>query len=91
MSESGKGRDHNPWGYSVWLAGGGVKPGMAFGATDEIGLRAVENKVHVRNFHATLLHLLGIDPKRLSFYHNGLDERLIGPTDDVGVENSSIE
>lgn len=85
MSESGKGRDHNPWGYSVWLAGGGVKPGMAFGATDEIGLRAVENKVHIKNFHATLLHLLGIDHERLSFYHNGLDERLIGPTENVEI------
>ncbi len=85
MSESGKGRDHNPWGYSIWLAGGGVKTGLAFGATDEIGLRAAEKPVHIRNFHATLLHLLGIDPKALSFYHNGLDERLIGPTDDVDV------
>ncbi len=85
MSESGKGRDHNPWGYSLWLAGGGVKAGMAFGATDPIGLRAVESPVHVRNFHATLLHLLGIDHERLAYYHNGLDERLIGPTDDVEI------
>jgi hypothetical protein len=85
MSESGKGRDHNPWGYSVWLAGGGVKPGMAYGATDAVGLRAAEQPVHVRNFHATLLHLLGIDHEELSFHHNGLDERLIGPTDDVEV------
>lgn len=85
MSESGTGRDHNPWGYCCWLAGGGVKAGYAHGATDEIGLRAVENKVHVRSFHATILHLLGIDPNALSFYHNGLDERLIGPTDDVEV------
>lgn len=85
MSESGKGRDHNPWGYSVWLAGGGVKPGVAYGATDEVGLRAAEKPVHIRNFHATLLHLLGIDHEALSFHHNGLDERLIGPTDDVEV------
>jgi hypothetical protein len=85
MSESGKGRDHNPWGYSVWLAGGGVKPGIAYGATDEVGLRAAEQPVHIRNFHATLLHLLGIDHEALSFHHNGLDERLIGPTDDVEV------
>ncbi len=85
MSESGKGRDHNPWGYSVWLSGGAVKGGMAYGATDEIGLRAVEKPVHVRNFHATLLYLLGIDPHEFSFYHNGLDERLIGPTDDVEI------
>ncbi len=85
MSESGKGRDHNPWGYSIWLAGGGVKAGMAYGGTDPIGLRAVENAVHIRNFHATLLHLLGIDHEGLSFYHNGLEERLIGPTDDVEI------
>jgi uncharacterized protein DUF1501 len=85
MSEQGKGRDHNPWGYSVWLAGGGVKGGMAYGATDAVGLRAAENPVHIRNFHATLLHLLGLDPNSLSFFHNGLDERLIGPTDDVEV------
>ena len=85
MSEQGKGRDHNPWGYSVWLAGGGVKPGIAYGATDAVGLRAAEQPVHVRNFHATLLHLLGLDHEALTFFHNGLDERLIGPTDDVEV------
>jgi len=85
MSEQGTGRDHNPWGYSVWLAGGGVKPGMAYGATDDVGLRAAEKPVHIRNFHATLLHLLGLDPKVLSYFHNGLNERLIGPTDDVQV------
>jgi hypothetical protein len=85
MSESGDGRDHNPWGYSLWLAGGGIRGGMAYGATDSIGLRAVENRVHIRNFHATLLHLLGVDHERLSYYHNGLDERLIGPTDDVEI------
>lgn len=85
MSEQGKGRDHNPWGYTIWLAGGGVKPGIAYGATDAVGLRAAENPVHIRNFHATLLHLLGIDPEALSYFHNGLDERLIGPTDDVEI------
>jgi hypothetical protein len=80
MSEQGQGRDHNPWGYSVWLAGAGVKAGFAYGATDPIGLRAAENRVSVRNFHATLLHLLGLDNHRLSVFHNGLDERLTGPT-----------
>ncbi len=85
MSESGTGRDHNPWGYSVWLAGGGIRGGIAYGATDEVGLRAVEKPVHIRNFHATLLHLLGLDPEALTYYHNGLDERLIGPTDDVEI------
>src|SRR5947208_10146965 len=90
MSEQGKGRDHNPWGYTVWLAGGGVKPGIAYGATDPIGLRAAENPVHIRNFHATLLYLLGLDPQALSYFHNGLDERLIGPTDDVNVVNGIL-
>ncbi|HEY4262889.1 MAG TPA: DUF1501 domain-containing protein, partial [Schlesneria sp.] len=85
MSEQGTGRDHNPWGYSVWLAGGGVKAGMAYGATDEVGLRATEKPVHVRSFHATLLHLLGLDPHSLSYFHNGLNERLIGPSDDVEI------
>jgi hypothetical protein len=79
MSEQGKGRDHNPWGYSVWLAGGGVKPGIAYGSTDPVGLRAAENPVHIRDFHATILHLLGLDPLSLSVFHNGLDERLVGP------------
>ncbi len=85
MSEQGQGRDHNPWGYTIWLAGGGVKPGMAYGATDAVGLRAAENPVHIRNFHATLLHLLGLDHEALSYFHNGLNERLIGPTDDVEI------
>ncbi len=85
MSESGTGRDHNPWGYGCWLAGGGVKAGHVHGSTDEIGLRAAESPVHIRNFHATLLHLLGIDHEDLSFLHNGLEERLIGPTDDIEV------
>ncbi|MEZ6137151.1 MAG: DUF1501 domain-containing protein [Pirellulaceae bacterium] len=85
MSESGTGRDHNPWGYSVWLAGGAVRGGLAYGATDAIGLRAVEQTVHVRDLHATLLHVLGLDPYALSYYHNGLDERLIGPTEDARV------
>lgn len=79
MSEQGKGRDHNPWGYSVWLAGAGIAGGRAYGATDEIGLRAATDKVHVHDFHATLLHLLGLDHYRLTYYHNGLDKRLTGP------------
>jgi hypothetical protein len=76
MSEQGKGRDHNPWGYTAWLAGGGTKPGFTYGATDPIGLRAAENKVHIRDFHATLLHLLGIDHTRLSVLRHGLEEKL---------------
>ena len=81
MSEQGKGRDHNPWGYSGWLAGAGIRGGRAYGATDAIGLRAVENTVHVNNLHATLLHVMGLDNSDLTYYHNGLDERLTGPAE----------
>jgi hypothetical protein len=63
---SGSGRDHNPLGFTVWLAGGGIRGGAAYGATDELGLRAVENPVHIRDIHATILHLLGIDPARIA-------------------------
>jgi uncharacterized protein (DUF1501 family) len=80
MSESGKGRDHNPWGYCCWLAGAGVRGGYAHGATDAVGLRAAENKVHVSDFHATLLHALGLDSGRLTWFHNGLEEKLVGQT-----------
>lgn len=72
----GEGRDHNQYGFSVWLAGAGLKPGLAYGATDEIGMKAVENPVHWHDFHATVLHLLGIDHERLTFYHNGIRRRL---------------
>jgi uncharacterized protein (DUF1501 family) len=81
MSEQGTGRDHNPWGYSVWLAGAKIRGGRAHGSTDAIGLRAAEDKVHVRDFHATLLHLLGLDHENLSVFHNGLSERLTGPSE----------
>ncbi|MSR58746.1 MAG: DUF1501 domain-containing protein [Planctomycetaceae bacterium] len=76
MSEQGVGRDHNPWGYSVVLAGAGVRGGFAYGATDDVGLRAAVNKVHVHDLHATLLHLLGLDHEALTWFHNGRDERL---------------
>jgi uncharacterized protein (DUF1501 family) len=76
MSEQGTGRDHNPWGYSVWLAGAGVRGGTAYGATDAVGLRAAENKVHVHDLHATILHLLGLDHELLTYFHNGREERL---------------
>ena len=65
MSEQGKGRDHNPWGYTVWLAGGGVKGGTIYGATDDYGYYAVENKMEMYDLHATMLHLLGMDHKKL--------------------------
>ena len=76
MSQGGKGRDHNPYGYTMWLAGGGVKGGQAVGATDEFGLRAVKEKISVNDFHATILHLLGLDHEKLTYLHNGRDERL---------------
>ncbi len=82
MSEKGVGRDHNPWGYSTIMFGAGVKHGHVHGATDDFGLRAVEDKVHVHDLHATILHLLGMDHERLTFRHNGRDERL---TDVAGV------
>jgi hypothetical protein len=72
----GKGRDHNQFGFSVWMAGAGLKPGIAYGSTDEIGMTAVENRVHWHDFHATVLHLLGIDHEELTFYHNGIRRRL---------------
>jgi membrane-anchored protein YejM (alkaline phosphatase superfamily) len=72
----GKGRDHNQNGFSVWLAGAGLKHGIAYGATDEIGWKAVENRTHWHDFHATVLHLLGIDHERLTYYHNGIKRRL---------------
>lgn len=76
MNEKGAGRDHNPWGYSMVLAGAGVRSGYAYGATDAIGLRAEKDPVHVHDFHATLLHILGIDHERLTYFHNGRDHRL---------------
>ena len=70
------GRDHNPEGFTVWLAGGGVKPGFRYGATDDYGWYATENKVHLHDLHATILHLLGLDHERLTFRHAGRDFRL---------------
>ncbi len=70
------GRNHNPYGFSMWLAGGGVRGGTVFGATDELGFAAVENPVHVHDLHATILHLMGLDHTRLTYFHQGRDERL---------------
>jgi hypothetical protein len=72
------GRDHNPHGFSMWLAGAGVKGGQAIGATDELGFKAEEDRCHVSDFHATILHLLGLDHKRLTYFYQGLDQRLTG-------------
>ena len=62
----------------MWMAGGGIKGGIAVGKTDELGSRAVEDRLHVRNLHATVLNQLGLDPNRLSYFFNGLDQRLVG-------------
>lgn len=74
----GTGRDHNAYGFTMWIAGGGVPGGVSVGSTDELGSRAVEDPYHVKNLHATILHQLGLNPNRLSFFYNGLDQRLIG-------------
>jgi uncharacterized protein (DUF1501 family) len=76
MSEGTDGRDHNPYGFSMFLAGGGIKPGVTVGATDEFGLKGIEDKVHVHDLHATILHLMGVDHKKLTFFRDGRDERL---------------
>ncbi len=81
MTEGTSGRDHNPHGFTMWLAGGGVKGGQVIGATDAVGLRAAEDKTHVHDVHATILHLLGLNHKHLTFRHNGRNERL---TDTAG-------
>jgi uncharacterized protein (DUF1501 family) len=78
ISQSKNGRDHNRQGFTVWLAGGGVKAGHVHGATDEFGYAAVQDRVSVPDFHATVLHLLGLDFEQLSFDRNGLEERLTG-------------
>jgi len=76
--EKNAGRDHGPTGFTVWMGGGGVKGGTVHGATDELGYKAVENRVSVHDFHATILHLLGLDFGRLTYNHHGLNEKLTG-------------
>ena len=70
------GRNHNPYGFCMWMAGGGVKGGMSYGETDEFGFQAVVNKTHVHDIHATILHLMGIDHEDLSYFHQGRQETL---------------
>jgi hypothetical protein len=74
--KNGTGRDHNPGGFTTWLAGGGVKPGLSFGATDDFGAAAVTDKVHMHDLHATILHLLGLDHEKLTFQYAGRPFRL---------------
>jgi len=76
--ETGTGRDHNSYGFTMWMAGGGVKGGVSVGQTDELGSMAVENRYHVKHLHATILSLLGLDPNELTFFFGGLDHKLVG-------------
>ncbi len=79
------GRDHHPYGFTIWMAGGGIKAGLNYGETDEIGYYAVTNKVTPRDVQATVLHQLGLDPFRLSYAYQGLNQRLVGPTEEGRV------
>ena len=76
--ERGTGRDHNAYGFTMWMAGGGVKGGVSVGQTDELGSKAVENPYQVKHLHATMLNQLGFDPNRLSFFYGGLNQKLVG-------------
>ena len=84
------GRDHHPHAFTAWLAGGGAKAGATIGQTDELGYRPVGDKFSVRDLQATILHLLGLDPHRLSFRYQGLGQRLIGPTDEARVRKELL-
>ena len=74
----GTGRDHNSYGFTMWLAGGGIKGGVSIGKTDDLGSAAIEDRYHVKHLHATILHQLGLDPNRLTYFYNGLDQKLVG-------------
>ncbi|MDB4409138.1 DUF1501 domain-containing protein, partial [Akkermansiaceae bacterium] len=74
----GTGRDHNSAGFTMWMAGGGIKGGISVGQTDELGSAAVERPLEVKELHATILHQMGLDPNDLSYHHAGLDEKLVG-------------
>jgi Protein of unknown function (DUF1501) len=75
---AGTGRDHNAYGFTMWVAGGGIKGGVSVGETDELGSNAVTNRFHVKNLHATILNQMGLDPNKLSYFYNGLDQKLVG-------------
>jgi hypothetical protein len=76
--EKGTGRDHNAYGFTTWMAGGGVKGGISYGTTDELGSQAVEDRCHVKRMHATILNQMGLDPNRLTYFYGGLDQKLVG-------------
>ena len=85
--QGSKGRDHNPYGFTTWMAGGGVRGGQVVGATDELGFRAVEDRVSINDLHATILSLLGLDHEELTYLFEGRDRRLT----DVGGEGDLSE
>jgi hypothetical protein len=87
MSEQGDGRDHNPTGFTMWMAGAGLPGGRTVGATDDLGLRAIEDRVHVHDLHATILHLLGLSHMTLEFRSKGRPER---PTLNEGEPSRAI-
>lgn len=87
FSEGADGRDHNPYGFSIFMAGGGVKPGSIYGATDEFGYHAVEDRMHIHDLHATILHLMGLDHEKLTYRYSGRDFRL---TDVAGTVATKI-
>jgi uncharacterized protein (DUF1501 family) len=74
----GTGRDHNAYGFTMWLAGGGIKGGVSVGTTDELGSAAVEKPFQVKHLHATVLYQMGLDPGRLTYFYSGLDQKLVG-------------
>ncbi len=84
------GRDHHPYAYTMWMAGGGIQGGLAYGQTDDIGYYIAENPVNIRDLQATILHQIGLDPHQFSFPYQGLDNRLIGPTDEGRVLNEIL-
>ena len=90
VSESGDGRDHNPYGFTMWVAGGGFKGGLAYGATDEFGFKAVENRVSIHDLHATLLNQMGVDHTKLTYRYAGRDFRLTDVLWRSGERHSGI-
>ncbi len=84
------GRDHHPHCFSIWMAGGGIKPGIVHGETDELGYGVVKDRVGIRDLQATILHAMGMDPYRLSYRYQGLNQRLIGPSDEAVVQEALL-
>ena len=84
------GRDHHPEAFTMWMAGGGIKPGLAYGSTDDIGYHIAENPVGIRDLQATILQLVGLDPYRFNVPFQGLNNRLIGPTDEGKIVHDII-